>query len=168
MTTRANRQFLRALFHLEEIKLRNLKQLINMLRCLLTLKVFMLQCYNEISNMKIFSNSPSKKRQRLKSFPPNGYLYINPLLSTFYKVKFRKLQVKYILISSRKIFHLKMFKAYDSSWQVSSFSKHCCAASVGEWNKGFVIQSFFICGILDKDWLDFQRVWNIRAAKSTI
>ena len=77
----------------------------------------MLQCYNGISKMKIFSDSPSKERQRRKITPPppNGYLYINPLYSAFYKVKFRKLRVNYILISTRKIFHLKIFKAYDTS-----------------------------------------------------
>ena len=75
----------------------------------------MLQCCNGISNGKYSPIAPQRKDRDGKSFPPNGYLYNNPPLSTFYKVKFRKLQVNYILISSRKIFHLKMCKAYDTS-----------------------------------------------------
>ena len=61
----------------------------------------MLQCCNGISKMENILQKPLKDKTDGKSFPPNGYLYINPLLSAFYKVKFRKLQVNYILISLR-------------------------------------------------------------------
>ena len=56
--------------------------------------------------MKIFSNSPSKKKKEEteNSVPPNSYLSISQPLIPFYVVKFRKLQINYI---SRKIFQLK-------------------------------------------------------------
>ena len=62
--------------------------------------------------MKIFSNSPSEKKKRRRKIqspppPPNGYLSISQPFIAFHIVKFRKLQINYILFFSRKIFQLK-------------------------------------------------------------
>ena len=47
----------------------------------------------EFQKRKYSPLAPQRKDRDRKSFPPNGYLNINPLLSAFYKVKFRNLQV---------------------------------------------------------------------------
>ena len=130
--------------------------------------------YEPVSSLN--SPSPSGECTSLQPRSPSWNVLLVVWLQwkkyASHEVKFRKLQINYILIFLRKIFQLKTaqsqrafhfeanfvfeLKAYDTSWQFVSFYKHCCAAPVGEWNKGFIIQRFFMCGILEHRLIRFS------------
>ena len=102
----------------------------------------------------------------------------------FHKVKFRKLQINYILIFLRKIFQLKtaqsqlafhfeanLFLNWKHMTLVDNLSASINTAAPLRWASETKVLLFnvFSCVVFwNIDKLDFLGVWNIRAAKSTI